>query len=86
MGFFLFFSRIFIVLLKLFNAANMQRNLLESSTQVFYYCKLRVKIALWNRWSSAAVICTLGLKEGWWEQISWGFMGSDSKEQSGISD
>lgn len=47
----------------------MQRNLLESSIQVFYYCKLRVKIALWIRWSSAAVICTLGLKEVWWEQI-----------------
>lgn len=74
----------------------MQRNLLESSIQVFYYCKLRVKIALWNRWSSAAnVICTLGLKEMWWEQIQplWALwnerypgVGCDPKEQAGIFD
>lgn len=45
----------------------MQRNLLDSSIEVFYYCKLRVKIALWKRWNTAAnVICISGIKRDGW--------------------
>lgn len=40
-----------------------KRNLLDSSISVFYYCKLRVKIALWRRQNTAAnVVCTAGIK------------------------
>lgn len=45
----------------------MQRNVLDSSIDVFYYCKLRVKIAFWKRWNTAAnVICTSGIKRDSW--------------------